>query len=177
MVKTRKIHLIVGIGIILCTFRIDDMIAQQYNRSAGIRIGGTSGVTYKKFIVEEESLELILSGRNNGIQLTTLYLFHHPMQISFNENFYFYYGVGGHLGMEQFDQYEKVLFNDDPNNFFYSEKQYFTVGIDAMAGIEYRMFSVPITLSLDIKPYVNYIGLRYLKADFWDASIAIKYIF
>ena len=51
------------------------------------------------------------------------------------------------------------------------------MGIDGIIGIEYRMLSVPITLSLDLKPYLNYIGMRKVKADFWDASIAIKYVF
>lgn len=151
--------------------------AQQYNRSAGIRLGGTSGITYKKFIVDEQAVEFLLSGRNNGIQATAMYVYHTPMEISFNENFYFYYGFGGHVGMEQFDEYEKQIVSRDPDSFFFRNEDYFTMGVDAMAGVEYRLFSVPITFSIDVKPYFNFIGLRYTKADFWDTSITVKYIF
>ena len=67
MIKCKKISLVIGIIVIVLTIRFENLTAQQYNKSAGIRLGGTSGITYKKFIVEEEALELILSGRNNGI--------------------------------------------------------------------------------------------------------------
>lgn len=151
--------------------------AQQYDRSAGIRLGGSSGLTFKKFIVDEQSIEAIISNRRSGIQLTILHLIHQPMHVSFNENFYFYYGVGGHVGSEEYSGIDKELSNADPTEFNYIEKNYLTMGIDGMIGIEYRMLSVPITLSLDLKPYLNYIDMRKIKADFWDASIAIKYVF
>ncbi|WP_139793865.1 hypothetical protein [Reichenbachiella faecimaris] len=151
--------------------------AQQYDRSAGIRLGGSSGLTFKKFIIDEQAVELIVSNRKNGIQLTILHLLHQPMHVSFNENFFFYYGVGGHVGSEKHSGIEKELSNFDPNDFNYVDKNYLTLGIDGMIGIEYRMLSVPITLSMDLKPYLNYVGFRKVKADFWDASIAIKYVF
>ncbi len=151
--------------------------AQQYDRSAGVRLGGSSGLTYKKFIIDEQAVEAIVSSRKNGVQLTVMYLIHQPMHVSFNENFYFYYGVGGHIGSEKHGGIDKVLSNSDPTTFDYVDKNYLTMGIDGMFGLEYRMLSVPITLSLDMKPYINYVGLRKVKADFWDAAIAIKYVF
>lgn len=161
--------------ILLCSLM--SVNAQEYNRSAGLRLGGTSGITYKKFLVEEQAIEFLLSGRNNGVQLTAMYVFHEPMAISFNENFYFYYGVGGHVGTEQFSDLTKELVPTDPESFVHKREQFLTMGVDAIAGIEYRLLSVPITLSFDVKPYFNYVGLRHLKADFWDSSITIKYIF
>ena len=166
----------IGLAIILlCS--VMSVQAQEYNRSAGFRLGGSSGITYKKFLVEEQAIEFLLSGRNNGVQLSAMYIFHEPMAISFNENFYFYYGVGGHVGTEKFSDLNKQLISTDPPTFLYQEEQFLTMGVDAIAGIEYRLFSVPITLSFDIKPYFNYVGLRHLKADFWDSSITVKYIF
>ncbi|MEO9803176.1 MAG: hypothetical protein ABJF04_08020 [Reichenbachiella sp.] len=162
---------------ILLVVSFGQIQAQQYDRSAGIRLGGSSGLTFKKFIVDEQAIELIISNQKNGIQLTGMFLMHQPMHVSFNENFYFYYGVGGHVGVEEHDNLDKILSNNDPTMFLYEEKSYLTLGIDGMIGIEYRMLSVPITLSIDSKPYLNYVGLRKVKADFWDASIAIKYVF
>jgi len=46
-----------------------------------------------------------------------------------------------------------------------------------MAGIEYRMLGIPMTLSLDIVPYMNYAGFRKLEVDFWNVSFGIKYVF
>lgn len=151
--------------------------AQQYDRSAGVRLGGTFGLTYKKFIVDEQAAEVIISNRRSGIQLTIMYLLHQPMHVSFNENFFFYYGVGGHVGSEEHSGIDKVMFQTNVDDFYYEEKNYLTMGIDGMIGVEYRMLNVPITLSLDLKPYLNYVGFRKLKGDFWDASIAIKYVF
>ena len=53
----------------------------QYDKSAGIRLGHSSGVTFKKFVHAEEAVELLLGGRNNGLQLTTTYQFHKPMKM------------------------------------------------------------------------------------------------
>lgn len=165
------------IFLILITSAFSTLHAQEYDRSAGLRLGGTSGITYKKFLVHEQAIEFLISGRNNGVQLTGLYVYHQPMAVSSNENFYFYYGVGGHVGSEEFDDLNKRVISQSPDAFTYQKDQFFTIGVDAIAGVEYRLFSVPITLSFDIKPHFNYVGLRYLKADFWDSSITIKYIF
>lgn len=162
---------------LLLAFSSEHVRAQQYDRSAGVRLGGSSGLTFKKFIVNEQAFEAIVSNRKKGIQLTLMYLMHQPMRVSFNENFYFYYGVGGHIGSEKHGGIDKVLSNTDPTAFDYVHKSYLTMGFDGMIGIEYRMLSVPITLSLDLKPYLNYVGLRKVTGDFWDASIAIKYVF
>lgn len=171
-------YLVKVVGIVmLFTFCFAQVQAQQYDRSAGIRLGGSSGLTFKKFIIDEQAIEVIVSNRKSGVQLTGLFLMHQPMHVSFNDNFYFYYGVGGHIGVEEHDNLDKILSSSDPNDFLYEEKSYLTLGIDGMIGIEYRMLSVPITFSLDLKPYLNYVGLRKVKADFWDASIAIKYVF
>jgi len=67
---------------------------QLYEKSGGIRLGHTSGLTYKKFITEDEAVELMLSGRNEGMQITVMYQFHEPMEFSFNDRFYLHYGIG-----------------------------------------------------------------------------------
>ena len=153
------------------------MAQPTYDRSAGVRLGVTSGMTYKRFVAPGESLELILSGRKEGIQLTTLYEFHEPMELSFNENFYAFYGVGGHLGYENYDNLSKTIISQDPAQFMYESKSYFVIGADAIVGIEYRWLTVPCTIGFDVKPYFNFIGLRYARYRFWDSAVTIKYVF
>ncbi|WP_420576916.1 hypothetical protein [Ekhidna sp.] len=150
---------------------------QLYEKSGGIRLGHTSGLTYKKFVTEDEAVEMILSGRNEGMQYTALYLFHQPMEFSFNDRFYLHYGIGGHVGYEKFDDISKTLSNAAGDEFVYESKSFYTMGVDASLGIEYRWLEVPATFGFDIKPYFNFIGMRHTKARFWDAAISFKYVF
>ena len=166
----------IGLMAILVLVTIATSHAQQYDRSAGIRLGGTSGLTYKKFIVEEQAFETIISNRNAGVQMTGLIVFHQPMEFSFDENFYFYYGAGAHVGMEKHSDIHKAPFNGT-SGYYYVRKDFIALGVDAIAGVEYRLLSVPITMSIDIKPYLNFVGMRKLKTDFWDVSIGFKYLF
>jgi hypothetical protein len=154
------------------------LFGQDYDRAAGVRLGSTSGLTYKKFIVEREAIEMIVSGRNDGTQFTALYEFHKPMEVAFeDENFHFYYGIGGHIGFERFDNLSKVLVNEDPLEFVFEDKSYFAMGLDAIVGVEYRYLSVPMTIAFEVKPYFNFIGMRYTNSKFWDAGFSVKYIF
>ena len=59
----------------------------------------------------------------------------------------------------------------------FEDKSYFTVGADAIIGIEYRWLSVPCTIGFDVKPYFNFIGLRYTQYRFWDSAVTFKYVF
>lgn len=148
-----------------------------YSQSAGIRLGQTSAMTFKKFVIDEEALEISLSGRKDGLQMTAMYIFHLPMEFSFNENFYAYYGLGGHFGFEKFSRLDKTLTSIDPPTFVFEDRSYYTMGADAIIGLEYRWLSVPVTIGFDIKPYINFVGLRYLRNHFWDSGISFKYVF
>lgn len=172
----KSIFLLTCLGLVMLLSTPSLLHAQQYGRSAGIRLGGTSGLTYKKFIVDEQAVETMVSGRNNGVQLTIMWVMHHPMEIAFNENFFFYYGVGGHVGVEKYDDITKQRLTNG-SEFSYESKNYFAMGVDALIGMEYRMLTIPMSLSLDMKPYLNYVGMRKLKGQFWDVAIGIKYIF
>ena len=171
--------LIYLIGIVCLFYTTDTLWAQSYEHSAGVRAGHTSGLTYKKFLVEEQAIETLVSGRNEGIQVTVSYLKHSQLEFSFNDNFYVYYGIGGHIGIERFDDLEKSIIPDDEGQptFLFEDKNYFTMGVDATVGLEYRWLSIPMTLSFDVKPYFNFIGMRYTRNRFWDAGFSFKYVF
>ncbi|WP_420316861.1 hypothetical protein [Ekhidna sp.] len=164
-------------GIILFIISFTSSAQQLYEKSSGIRIGHTSGLTFKKFVTEDEAVELLLSGRNEGMHFAVQYLFHEPMEFSFNDRFYLHYGIGGHVGYEKFDDLSKTLSNAAGDEFIYEPKSFFIMGVDASLGIEYRWLEVPATFGFDIKPYFNFIGMRHTKAKFWDAAISFKYVF
>lgn len=101
-----------------------------------------------------------------------------PLNIGENEQFFFYYGGGAHIGYVK--RSNKVLYfpgEESSPSFYYEDKAYFEMGVDAILGLEYRFLSIPLTIALDTKPYFSFQGFRYTKADFWDSSFAIKYTF
>ncbi|PIB37310.1 hypothetical protein BFP72_18785 [Reichenbachiella sp. 5M10] len=152
--------------------------AQQYHQSAGVRYGSkTSALTYKKFLKGEHAIEAWVSGRDEGVQLTTLYLHHIPMSVASTDNFYFYVGVGGHLGYQKNKKISKRIDQYSPDDYYYFKDEFVEMGIDAMIGVEYRLLRIPMSVNVDLKPYLNYIGFRKLDGDFWDGAIGLKYIF
>ena len=152
--------------------------AQHYKNSVGIRTGYTSSVTYKRFIQDEQAIEFLASGRNDGFQITTLYQVNKPMQLSFNDRFYAYYGIGASLGYEKFSRRSlDSNFNPSAPVFIFDRQTYFTMGVNTILGIEYRWLALPITIGLDIKPFFQFIGMQYTKTHFWDTGLSIKYVF
>jgi hypothetical protein len=168
----KKLILFLAIG--LCALSLS---AQEYEKSGGVRLGNTSGITYKTFIFEEEAIELMLSGRQNGMQFTANYIFHQPLEIAFDDKFYVYYGLGAHIGYEKYQNLRPIATSFDPPSFRYDDKNYFVIGADAIIGVEYRWLSVPVTIGFDVKPYFNFVGMRFTNGQFWDAALSVKYIF
>jgi len=166
--------------LVLLIFPLSDVNGQYYLRSAGLRMGGSSGFTYKKFFNETEAMEVLLSGRNKGIQISLLYMENREMDISFSDNLFFYFGAGVHLGLEKKDRLIRLYKPppiSDQFDIIHGEKSFFAIGIDGIAGVEYRLLGFPLTIGLDIKPYFNFVGMRNLDFRFWDTALSIKYTF
>jgi hypothetical protein len=152
--------------------------AQHYKHSAGVRTGYTSAITYKYFIKDDQAIELMASGRNNGFQVTALYQFNKPMELSFNDRFFAYYGVGASAGYEKYTRRTSDTNVNTPTPVFaYDEHSYLTMGINTILGVEYRWLAMPLTIGLDIKPFFQFIGMRYTETHFWDLGVSVKYVF
>ena len=135
----RKLYLLMMFGL------MSSLCFAQYDKSAGIRLGNSSGVTFKKFVHMEEAIELLLSGRNDGLQLTGLYQFHKPMDWNFTDRIYMKYGVGGHFGYGKHRRYTEFIDPISQPGFPFGQTEFasrnhhqFTMGIDAIVGLEYR---------------------------------------
>ncbi|MEO1052032.1 MAG: hypothetical protein AAFX87_15475 [Bacteroidota bacterium] len=156
--------------------------AQEYLNSAGLRLGYTSGVTYKRFVNDTQAVEFLLGGRNAGLQLTTTYQFNKPLDLSFTDRVHFYYGIGAHIGYERVFRgtFTNPIIINPPvfgNEFEIERRTEFTMGVDPIVGLEYRWLSIPMTISFDIKPYLDFVGMRYTRTRFWDTAISFKYVF
>lgn len=150
--------------------------SQHYLKSAGFRMGHTTGISYQKFVERNQAVDLMVSGRHNGLQFNTLYKWYSPAQLDFDDKFFIYYGVGGHVGFERLVPYY-LEFQPPLLEFDIRRQSYFTMGVDVILGIEYRMLIAPLTISFDVKPYFNYIGFEHLDGKFWDSALSVKYVF
>ncbi len=151
--------------------------AQKFKNSAGFRLGHISGVTYQNHYSENQAFEVILGFHQQGVQA---YVFNEWFkQIPFNipEDFYFYYGVGGHIGYAGYSQDRYYYDNANEIDYDYSQKNYYTVGVDGITGVEYRIYAVPMTVGLELQPSLDFYGFRYVDFDFWNFQVSFKYIF
>ena len=153
--------------------------SQDFYHSAGMRLGHTDGIVYKHFVNPQGAVEVMLGfgGHDKGMQVYALYEWHNNIRLEFTDNLYVYYGVGGHSGYIK--KYEERLYysGGDQPSVYRGEVTYFAFGADAIAGLEYRIFKVPMTVGLDIKPYIEYYGFKDVQFKFWDFALNLKYIF
>lgn len=164
---------------ILCFFLVVSVFGQDYKNSAGLRLGKTDGLTYKRFMTENGAVEFMLGfgGYNQGTQIYGTYQWNLQIPVPFTENLYWYYGVGGHVGYIKAHDERNYYLNDSTTFTDDKKKSYYAIGIDGVIGVEYRIFTVPMTVSMEVKPYVEYYGLRYIQFRSWDFGFAVKYIF
>jgi len=155
------------------------LFAQEYKNSAGFRLGKTDGFTYKRFLSENGAVEFMLGfgGYDEGMRAYTNYQWHYQIPAHFTDNLYLYYGVGGHVGYLKANLSKEYYENDSTIVTENEEKSYYTIGVDGIVGLEYRIFTVPLTVSFELKPYFDFYALRYTKFEFWDFGFTVKYIF
>lgn len=127
------------IAVLLLVFAFTSVSkAQDYNWGIGLRGGGiASGISVKGFIGGASALEGIVSFVN-GVNIYGLYERHVPV---IGKGFNFYYGGGANIG-----SWEKHGYSE------------FTMGVDGVVGLEYKISNVPLTIGADYKPNVNFIG-------------------
>ena len=121
--------------------------AQDYNWGVGVRLGGEMGGASVKYKFNSvNALEGILATPwKNGFALTALYERYIPV---IGNGCHFYYGAGAHVG---------------------SWARRFSLGVDGIIGLEYKLRDVPLAFSLDYKPNFNIIE----KPRFYLADIAL----
>ncbi len=128
--------------------------AQDYNWAIGVRGGVTmSGLSVKYNFDPANSIEGMLDFAQ-GFNIVALYERHIPV---ITNGFRFYYGAGANLGA------------------WHHHDDKFTLGIDGIVGLEYKISSIPLAFSLDYKPFLNFIGHTGFHAA--DFGLTIKVAF
>jgi hypothetical protein len=175
--KSKKTHMksesnsakiIIALVAIVALITTSALNAQSYTNAVGLRAGGTTGLTYKHRFGESNALEVILQF-NPGV--TALYEKYYPTKTNGLE---WYIGAGAHFSQYRAVKYYTVYRGDR----YYYKTQYYgaAFGIDAIAGLEYKIPDVPLSFSLDVKPNVEFSGndnvFMYL-----DPGLGIKLAF
>jgi len=127
-------------------------LAQKYRTAAGVRSGGGNyGITIQQLVLPSTTLEglAMLAPRERS---ATLLVERHFGILGPSLNYYF--GVGAHVG-----------YHKDNGNFW---------GFDGMVGAEYKIAFVPVVLSLDFKPTVEFNAVDWNR---FPTAFSVRYIF
>lgn len=122
----------------------DTYNSSTYTQAIGGRFGVANGITYKHFLYEGQAIEGILNFQGNRsysqFKLLGLYQIHQPILFLDAPGLNWYFGGGGGLGSYR---YKNRLIDDNSG---------FALSVDGVIGIDYKIPTAPIALSLDWKP-------------------------
>lgn len=143
--------------VLLMLANISDASAQYavtfdkpYETALGVRIGGTSGVTIKRFYNNRSAVEGIIGTFGNGFSLTGLIEKHANAFDAVGLNWY--YGGGAHLAFYNNNRYYDLGGRELPDR----DGDDIGIGINGVIGLEYVLpDNIPVAFSLDFKPFVE----------------------
>lgn len=146
--------------------------AQQYSRALGIRAGLSSGFEYRFYTDDTNSYKILLGARDRGTQLTVLKEFHRYDIVDFTDQLEFVYGFGIHAGYERWDRWHY-----QPYYTFYDTRTSLIAGLDGLAALEYVFADIPVSVGLEVKPFLDVWGRRSLDVELFDFAFTVKYLF
>ncbi len=152
---------LVTLTFFLCTeaFSQQDNAA-TYQSALGVKISSGVAVSYKTFVTTNNAFEAQSTFFKQGIRLVGLYEFHH-FTFSNVPGLGWYLGPGAHVGFWKKNYREKYNSTID-------------LGVDGVIGLDYKIPSAPINLSLDWQPSLSLLGNAALSPQY--GGIAIRYI-
>lgn len=147
--------------------------SETFKTAIGLRAGGTSGLTIKQFFETKKAIEGIFGVYPRGFSFTGLYEIYTPAGVN---GLNFYYGAGAHAGMLGSKAYYMNGMMRMHNDVYYYSDNNWSMGLDGILGIEYKIIPIPFALSLDMKPYIelNTAGRVFISL---DPGIGIKVAF
>lgn len=148
----------------------DAVPVNNYANSIGIRLGSENGFTFKHFYKPTWAYEVTLTTGYRALIVTGLVEKHYLV----GEGLNLFLGGGAHFGEWGYVAYYRYRYFDGES--YYIRKSYRTIpsiGIDGIAGIEWIIPKAPVTLSLDVKPYLDV----FYPGDSWiEGAFSIRYI-
>lgn len=146
--------------------------AKEKNHALGLRGGISSGLEYRYYLGEQNSIKFLLSWRDRGLQLHGLYEIHAKGLFDFSNQLTFVYGGGIHAGYESWYR-----------SYYIGHTRYTEpvsrplAGLDLLAGLEYPFIIFPLSVGFEVKPYVDFWGKNFVKVQPFDFAFTFKYHF
>ncbi len=171
--KNLPFILLLFVCLLLSSYKTD----AQYFTAIGARSGPPAGISFKQFShrYRGNAIELMLTSYQIGnldifgYMFTALY--EHQKRLPYFKSlcypFDFFYGVGVHGGY--YSDYVLLGSGDASGN-----TRIFSVGPDAIIGLERKFQRLPLTLGVDIHPYYE-VTIKKLMME--KAAITIRYVF
>jgi len=156
----KKLLIVVMIMVLSVSFAFAQEELDTKKMDAGLRGGGSNGITGRYFMSESSGIEAIIGWRNSGLLITGLYEFHKPLQIGEIEGLSWYFGGGLHVGYSAW--WTASL----------------TLGLDAIVGIGYDLeplINFPLSVTWDYKPALSFLGTW--GTSWFDSAISVRYAF
>ena len=126
--------------------------AQKYNTAAGLRLGGGNyGISLQQRVASRVTIEGIAGLGGREYSGTVLGEYHFGI---LGPSLNYYFGAGGHVGN-----------NKDTGSFS---------GLDGLVGVEYKVAFLPVVVSFDFKPTVEFSGDDYAR---FPTAFSIRYVF
>lgn len=130
----------------------------SYQNAIGVKFY-PGAVTFKHFTQENRALEGLAYFWNYGARFTGLYEFHGD--IAGAEGLKWYAGPGAHIG----------FWSDRWKNDYPGRDGGVSIGIDGVAGLDYKFTGAPINIFVDWQPSFNFVGYNYFEAGWGGAGI------
>ncbi|WP_437918272.1 hypothetical protein [Sphingobacterium sp. LRF_L2] len=156
--------LLLTLGIVLVSFgKVSAQLDTQH--AVGGRFGSATGFSYRYTLAEDRAVQGIMSLQSNSksrrFRLVGLYEFHKPLA----ENFSWFYGFGGSIGSFRYKDVERTWQNDAGQTVTerVNGKSELALSIDGIIGVEYAIPTTPLSVSLDVKPYFDFLQESTIK--------------
>jgi hypothetical protein len=162
--------------IILLALFFNNINAQLATRQAGLRMGYRGGVFYQATSQTgnaESGYNVMVSFRQAGIQLTGLKVFYSDILNTVSPYLFFGWGYGGHAG---------YVFTDHLRSFgeVYDFRYHHfcpLAGVDGWLAAEYRIRDIPVSVSLNLKPYIEITVPAFVRIMPADLALSVSYNF
>jgi hypothetical protein len=142
--------------------KLNETYSSPYNKAIGVKMY-PSAISYKQFTKQNKAFEALGYFTLDGFRASVLFEKYSP--IGDIENLSWYVGYGGHLGLWS-EEWKK----SNPNH-----KAGIALGVDGILGIDYKIKTAPLNLSIDWQPSFNFVGSSYFESG-W-AGIGVRYTF
>lgn len=147
---------------------------RTYTTAIGLRAGYTSGLTFKHFINDRNSINVIVGTWANAFSITGLYVWNRNTSV---EGLNWYYGAGAHATVYRSNFFYR---REGTNGRVYRYHRHSTdgvgVGADGILGLEYVVKSLPFAFSLDVKPSMEFSSNKVLYTAI-DPALGVKFTF